>query len=64
MGFDEIFGKGMTKNARLPKISILVKFGGKILAPLCSDDSIQTLLILPCMVHYIMNHEKKTETIN
>ena len=26
MRFDKIFGKGMTKNARLPKISMLVKF--------------------------------------
>ena len=31
------------KNACLPKISILLQFGGEIY----SDDSIQTLLILP-----------------
>ena len=37
----------MTKNACLPKISILLQFGGEILALLCSDDSIQTLVILP-----------------
>ena len=36
----------MTKNACLPKISVLLQFGGEILAPLRSDDSKQTLLIL------------------
>ena len=36
----------MIKNAYLPKISILLQFGGKILALLCPDDSIQILLIL------------------
>ena len=35
------------KNAPLLTMSILLQFGGVILAPLCSDDSIQTLLILP-----------------
>ena len=34
----------MMKNARLPKIGILLQFGGKILALLCSDDSKHTLL--------------------
>ena len=37
MGFDEIIGKSMTKNACLPKISILLQFGGEILALLCSN---------------------------
>ena len=47
MGFVNIFGKSTMKNAYLQKISILVQiFGGKILALLCSDDSIQILLIL------------------
>ena len=38
----------MMKNAHLPKVNILLLFisGGEILAFLCSDDSIQTLLIL------------------
>ena len=36
----------MMKNAYLPKISILLQFGGEILALLCPDDSIQILLIL------------------
>ena len=30
--FDQIFGKSAMKNARLPKIIILLQFGGKILA--------------------------------
>ena len=34
------------KNAHLPKMSILVQFGGEVLGLLCSDDSIQTLLNL------------------
>ena len=52
MGFVSIFGKSMMKNAYLPKISILLQFGGeikkkkKILALLCPNDSIQILLIL------------------
>ena len=41
MGFASIFGKSMMKNAYLPKISISLQFGGKILALLCPDDSIQ-----------------------
>ena len=36
----------MMKNAYFPKISILLQFGGEILALLCADDSIQILLIL------------------
>lgn len=34
----------MMKNAYLPKISILLQFGGEVLALLCPDDSIQLLL--------------------
>ena len=37
----------MMKNAYLPKIGILLQFGGEILALLCPDDSIQIRLILP-----------------
>ena len=36
----------MMKNAYLLKISILLQFGGEILALLCPDDSIQILLTL------------------
>ena len=46
MGYVGIFGKNMMKNAYLPKISILLQFGGEILALLCPGDSIQILLIL------------------
>ena len=46
MGFVSILGKSMMKNAYLPKIRILLQFGGEILALLCPDDSIQILLIL------------------
>ena len=46
MGFVSIPGKSMMKNAYLPKISILLQLVGKILALLCSNDSIQILLIL------------------
>ena len=42
--FVSIFGNAMIKNAYLPKISILLQFGGEILALLCPDDSIQLLL--------------------
>ena len=42
-----MIGKSIMKNAYLPKISILLQFGGEILALLCHDDSIQILLILP-----------------
>lgn len=34
----------MMKNGYLPKISILLQFGGEILALLCPDDSIQLLI--------------------
>ena len=34
------------KNAYLPKISILLQFGGEILPLLCPGDSIQILLFL------------------
>ena len=40
-------GKSVMKNAYLPKISVLLRFGVEILALLCPDDSIQILLILP-----------------
>ena len=46
MGFVSIFGKSMMKNAYLTKISILLQFGGEILALLCPGDSIQILIIL------------------
>ena len=39
MGFVEILGKSMMKSAYLPKISILLQFGGDMLALLCSDGS-------------------------
>ena len=38
--------KSMMKIACLPKISILLQFGGKKLALLCPNDSTQILLIL------------------
>ena len=41
-----MIGKSMMKNAYLPKISILLRFGVEILALLCPDDSIE-ILILP-----------------
>ena len=41
-----MIGKSMMKNAYLPKISILLRFGVEILALLRPDDSIQILLIL------------------
>ena len=47
MGFVRILKKSKMKNIYLPKISILLQFGGEILALLCPDDSIQILLILP-----------------
>ena len=46
MGFVSILGKSMMKNTFLQKVSILLQFGGEILALLCHDDSIQILLIL------------------
>ena len=49
MGFHKVhaFRKRMMKTVCLPKIGTLLQFGGEILAILCSDDSIQNLLILP-----------------
>ena len=41
MGFHQ--RKSMTKKAPLPKISMLLQFGGEVLAILCYDDSIKTL---------------------
>ena len=58
MGFDEIFGKSITKNARLPKISVLLQFGGEIFALFCSNDSIQTLLNFP-----LFNSVQNTESV-
>ena len=46
MEFVSIFGKSMMKNAYLPKMSILLQFGGEILALLCPYDSTQIPLIL------------------
>ena len=46
MGFTEIFRKYMMKNGRLPKISILLQYGVKILALPCFSNSIQILVIL------------------
>ena len=46
MAFVSIFRKSKMKNVYLPKISILLQFGGEILALICLDDSIQILLIL------------------
>ena len=36
----------MMKKVYLPKISILLQFGGEMLVLLCRDDSIQILVIL------------------
>ena len=41
-----MFAKSIMKNAYLPKISILLHLGSGILGLLCSNDSIQILLIL------------------
>ena len=46
MRFVSIFGKSMMENAYLPNISILLQFGGELLALLGPGDSIQILLIL------------------
>ena len=46
MRFVSIFKKSRMKNDYLPKISLLLQFGGEMLALLCPDDSIQILLIL------------------
>ena len=52
MGFKlkNMFKKNMMKNAYSPKISILLQFGVETLVlniMVCSEDSIQILLILP-----------------
>ena len=52
----------MTKDAYLPKISILLLFGVEILALLCPVDSIQILLILPQF--QTLGTEVKLEGIN
>ena len=57
MGFVSIFGKSMMKNAYLPKISILLQFGGEILALLSPGDSIQILLIL-CLFQTLRTETK------
>ena len=44
--WDSMFAKSMMKNANVPKLSILLQFGSEILGLLCSNDSIQVLLIL------------------
>ena len=49
----------MSKNARLPEISIFLQFGDEILALLCSDNSIRTFLILP--VFLTLGTEAKLE---
>ena len=61
MGFVSILGKSMMKNAYLPKISILLQFGGEIVALLCPDDSIQILLILPQFHKELLRTEAKLE---
>ena len=58
MGFVSIFGKSTTQNAYLPKISILLQFGGEILALLCPGDSTQTLLILSQFLTFGMQYLK------
>ena len=73
MGFVSIFGKSMMKNAYLLKISILLQFGGEILALLCPDDSIQILLILSQFLKlgtetklegFVWSHQGITELIS
>ena len=44
--WDLMFAKSMMKNANLPKISILLQLGSEILELLCSNDSIEILLVL------------------
>ena len=46
MGFASIFLKSNIQEAYLPKTSIVGQIASEILAQLCSDDSIQILLIL------------------
>ena len=44
MGLVNIFRKNKIKNVPLPKIDLVVEICIEILAPVCSDDSIQILL--------------------
>ena len=46
IGFSKVSAESVMKNAYLPKIIILLQFGSEKLALLCSDESIQILLIL------------------
>ena len=46
MGFVKIYWKNNVQDAYLPKTSIVGQIVSEILAQLCSDDSIQILLIL------------------
>ena len=46
MGFASIFWKDNIQEAYLPKSSIVGQIVSEILSKLCSDDSIQILLIL------------------
>ena len=46
MGFASIFWKSNIQEAYLPKTSIVGQIASEILPQLCSDDSIQILLIL------------------
>ena len=47
----------MMKNAYLPKISILLQFGGEILALLCPGEAIQILLIFVSVLK-VWNRDK------
>ena len=46
MEFVKIFWKNKVKDADIPKISISGQIVSKILAQLCSDDSLKILLII------------------
>ena len=46
MGFVKIYWKNNAQDAYLPKTSIVGQIVSEILAQLCSDDSIQILVIL------------------
>ena len=46
MGFVKIYWKNNVQDAYLPKTSFVGQIVSEILAQLCSDDSIQILLIL------------------
>ena len=68
-----MIGKSMMKNAYLPKISIVLGFGGEILALLCPGDSIKILLILPQfqtlrtktkLEGFVWSHQDITELIS